>query len=67
VSQIKQKAAIEVSEEGTKTTTVTVERGNGFAPLELLECDFHANRPFVYIIQEASSNVVFFIGTFQGN
>jgi len=27
---------------------------------------FHAVRPFVYIIREASSGVVFFIGTFQG-
>ena len=29
--------------------------------------EFHANRPFVYVIQEWSSGAIFFIGTFQGN
>lgn len=66
VSMMKQKAVIEVTEEGTKTTAVTV------AKMDLENIidgrgDFHANRPFVYIIQEASSGVIFFIGTFQGN
>ena len=28
--------------------------------------DFHCNRPFVYVIQEYSSGVVFFVGTFRG-
>ena len=66
VSQMKQKAAIEVNEEGTKTTAVTVAsmQGENFVDGK---GDFHANRPFVYIIQEASSEAIFFIGTFQGN
>ncbi len=29
------------------------------------EVNFHANRPFIYIIREASSGAVFFIGTFR--
>lgn len=66
VSQMKQKATIEVNEEGTKTTAVTVARMEG-ANLVKSKGDFHANRPFVYIIQEASSGAIFFIGTFQGN
>ena len=66
VSQMKQKAAIEVNEEGTKTTAVTVARMEGSNFVEG-KGDFHANRPFVYIIQEASSGAIFFIGTFQGN
>jgi serpin B len=28
---------------------------------------FHADHPFVYLIQEASSGAIFFIGTYQGN
>jgi serpin B len=30
------------------------------------DLDFHCNRPFVYVIYEASSGTVFFIGTFRG-
>jgi serpin B len=66
VSQMKQKAAIEVNEEGTKTTAVTVSM---MAGLNIVngKGEFHANRPFVYVIQEWSSGAIFFIGTFQGN
>ena len=69
VSMVKQKAGIEVSEEGTEASAVSV------ATMELTASDngkgtpvveFHANRPFVYIIQEASSGAIFFIGTFNG-
>lgn len=67
VSLLKQKSAIEVTEEGTKTSAVTV------ALMDMADAGiedrgvFHANRPFVYIIQEASSGAIFFIGTFQGD
>lgn len=66
VSLLKQKAAIEVTEEGTKTTAVTVAMMCG-VNITPDKGNFHANRPFVYIIQEASSGAIFFIGTFQGN
>ena len=66
VSQMKQKAAIEVNEEGTKTTAVTVAMMEGFNIVNG-KGEFHANRPFVYVIQEWSSGAIFFIGTFQGN
>lgn len=66
VSQMKQKAAIEVNEEGTKTTAVTVAMMEGSNIING-KGEFHANRPFVYVIQEWSSGAIFFIGTFQGN
>lgn len=66
VSQMKQKAAIEVNEEGTKTTAVTVSRMTG-SNIVNGKGEFHANRPFMYVIQEWSSGAIFFIGTFQGN
>ena len=66
VYKITQTAAIEVNEEGTKASAVTV-AGADIADLFLGEkvC-FYANTPFVYMIREASSGAVFFIGTYQG-
>lgn len=66
VSKMKQKAAIEVNEEGTKTTAVTAAMMYGSNIVDG-RGEFHANRPFVYVIQEYSSGAIFFIGTFQGN
>ena len=66
VSQMKQKAAIEVNEEGTKTTAVTVAMMKGSNIING-KGEFHANRPCMYVIQEWSSGAIFFIGTFQGN
>ena len=31
-----------------------------------MNVDFHCNRPFVYVIQEASSGTIFFLGTYRG-
>jgi serpin B len=62
VSLMKQKAKIEVNEEGTKAAAVTVaevaEKG-----VDLCE-DFHATRPFVYYIMEESTGTIFFMGTY---
>lgn len=65
VSDMLQKAAIEVNEQGTELVAVTAEV---MASTNLPEgpYDFHANRPFVYVIQEASSGAIFFIGSFRG-
>ena len=69
VALMKQKAAIEVDEEGTKASAVTIaevkDESAGPSP-EPEKIDFHCNRPFVYVIQEYSSGVVFFVGTFRG-
>ena len=67
VGLMKQKAAIEVNEEGTKTSAVTVAGGYATANIDRpLYVDFHANRPFVYVIQEASTGAIFFIGKYEG-
>lgn len=68
---MKQKAAIEVDEEGTKASAVTVaglvdSAGGPWGIEKPMNVDFHANRPFVYVIQEASSGVIFFLGTYRG-
>ena len=66
---MKQKAKIEVAEEGTKAAAVTViqmelkeevvvERGQTF--------QFHATRPFVYYIVENSTGSILFMGTYCG-
>ena len=69
VALMKQKAAIEVDEEGTKASAVTIaevkDESAGPSP-EPKKIDFHCDRPFVYVIQEYSSGVVFFVGTFRG-
>ena len=66
VYKITQTAAIEVNEEGTKASAVTV-AGADIADVFLGEkVYFYANTPFVYMIREASSGAVFFIGTYQG-
>lgn len=66
VSTLYQRAAIDVSEEGTKAAAVTVTTMEGaLAPVQLPAVDFHADRPFVYVIREVSTGVVFFIGTCQ--
>ena len=69
VDLIKQKATIEVSEEGTEASAVTINMmftstGEG-GEVEIPQ--FYANRPFIYLIQEASSGAIFFMGTYQGN
>ena len=59
---LKQKTKIIVNEEGTEAAGVT---GGGMATGSIPENKpktFHADRPFVYLIQEKSSNAIFFIG-----
>ncbi len=59
-----QKSKIIVNEEGTEAAAVTI--GGAFTtalpPSEPQTVNFHADRPFFYIIQEKSSNAIFFIG-----
>lgn len=69
VSMMKQKAKIEVTEEGTKAAAATV------IQVELKEevvigqgevFRFHAKRPFVYYIVERSTGAILFMGTYCG-
>ena len=69
ISMMRQKAAIKVNEEGSEAAAVTV-AGMAFetalGPKEYPKATFHANRPFVYIISEASSNVILIVGKYTG-
>lgn len=69
VGEMFQKAKIDVDEEGTKASAVTVSGNWATCPLHsgFEKGEFHANRPFVYVITESSSNTIVFIGTYQGN
>ena len=64
ISDMFQKAVIDLDEEGTEAAAVTV--------IEMYESvqmpvTFHANRPFFYIISEQSTGVIFFIGQYLGD
>ena len=68
---MRQKAKIKVNEEGSEAAAVTVagmiEKTNSIGgPVEYPKATFHANRPFVYVISEASSDVILFVGKFTG-
>ena len=70
ISNMLQKARIKVDESGSEAAAVT------YAEYALDMCIdeeepeppiiFHANRPFVYAIREASTGVILFVGKFTG-
>ena len=68
ISEMKQKSAIEVNEKGTKAAVVTEERirvtGRG---VTMENISFHATRPFAYIISEARTGTIIFMGTYYGD
>ena len=71
VSKMLQKAKIEVNEKGSEAAAVTISGmayGTSVGPSETFveKHDFHADRPFVYLITERGSDAVFFIGKFTG-
>ena len=69
ISMMRQKAKIKVNEEGSEAAAVTVAGVNAttaVSPQEYPKATFHANRPFVYAISEASSGVILFVGKFTG-
>ena len=68
VSMMKQKAKIEVSEEGTKAAAVTIAEMSLKSAVVMEEpiYPFHATRPFVYCIVENSTGTIYFMGTYCG-
>lgn len=69
ISNMLQKARIKVDESGSEAAAVTVVE---FAVCSAGEEEpeppiiFHADRPFVYMIREASTGVILFVGKFTG-
>ena len=68
IAMMRQKAKIKVNEKGSEAAAVTVAGTyvTSAAPVEYPKATFHANRPFVYVIREASSGVILFVGKFTG-
>ena len=70
IDMMRQKAKIKVNEEGSEAAAVTVAgmkyESMAHEPIEYPKATFHANRPFVYVISEASSGVILFVGKFTG-
>ena len=67
INVMRQKAKIKVNEEGTEAAAVTMSGALGGAAVNITpKATFHANRPFVYLIREASSGVILFVGKFTG-
>ena len=69
INMMRQKAKIKVNEEGSEAAAVTVAgmaNCTSAGPMEYPKATFHANRPFIYCITEASSGVILFVGKFTG-
>ena len=70
ISLMKQVARIKVDEEGSEAAAVTVigmETTSAGERQEPRRVDFHATRPFLYVISELSSGAIFFIGQYMGD
>ena len=70
ISMMRQKAKIKVNEDGSEAAAVTVAGARGMSLGSDVrpnpKATFHANRPFVYVIREASSGVIIFVGKYTG-
>ena len=64
IGLMKQVARIKVNEEGTEAAAITIigMEASGMPHYS----QFHATRPFLYIISEQSSGCIFFIGQYMG-
>ena len=70
IGLMKQVAKIKLNEEGTEAAAVTVIGDVSSAPgkpSEPLHVNFHATRPFLYVISELSTGAIFFIGQYMGD
>ena len=70
IDLMKQVAKIKLSEEGTEAAAVTVigmEKMSLGEPTEPQHVNFHATRPFLYVISEQSTGAIFFIGQYMGD
>lgn len=68
IQEIRQKAAIEVNEKGSEAASVTIGKVDTTAMGQeptFEKAVFHANRPFIYVISESSTNVILFVGKYS--
>ena len=66
ISDMFQVAKIKLDEEGTEAAAVTV-IGVETTSMPPVPTSFHANRPFLYVISEQSTDAIFFIGQYTGS
>jgi serpin B len=69
IGLMKQVAKIKLNEEGTEAAAVTVIGVNDKVSIEPepMCVNFHATRPFLYVISEQSTGAIFFIGQYMGD
>ena len=68
IDLMKQVAKIKLNEEGTEAAAVTViGMIKTSIPSEPQHVNFHATRPFLYVISEQSTGAIFFIGQYMGD
>ncbi|MBQ7510602.1 MAG: serpin family protein [Prevotella sp.] len=68
IGMMKQVAKIKLNEEGTEAAAITVIGMEMTAmPSEPRRVNFHATRPFLYVISEQSTGAIFFIGQYLGD
>ena len=65
ISNMFQVAKIKLDEEGTEAAAVTVIEEKATSMPSMAE--FHATRPFFYVISEQSTGSIFFMGQYMGN
>ena len=65
ISNMFQKAVIDLDEEGTEAAAVTVIEATDAISIPRY-VTFHANRPFFYTISEQSTGAIFFVGQYTG-
>ena len=69
VGDVLHKARIKVDEEGSEAAAVTdivLVYGTAYPGHDPQYFEFHADRPFLYVITEVSSGAIYFIGQFTG-
>ena len=66
ISNMFQTAKIKMDEEGTEAAALTVIVTTDSVTPDLKFYEFHANRPFIYIISERSTGAILFIGQYMG-
>ena len=69
IGLMKQVARIKLNEEGTEAAAVTIVGMDNCTAVttDPQRVNFHANRPFLYVISEQSTGAIFFIGKYVGD